>query len=106
MKAKIKKIPLMIDNVLDLQIEGLISTAKAKEKIEKLKSEKLEVEEELKKIENNIHDIDKPRHGLTTIWQQFKNEKDICRKRELLKSVVDRIYIYKDGKIEIVFIEK
>jgi site-specific DNA recombinase len=72
----------------------------------KLENEKMQIENELKlpKQIKNKKDIEKNfRKTLKDNWDLFEDEKDICKKRTILKKIINRVYLYKDGGIKIEF---
>jgi hypothetical protein len=64
----------------------------------------MQIENELKipKQIKNKKDIEKNfRKTLKNNWELFEDERDICKKRTILKKIINRVYLYKDGGIKI-----
>ncbi len=97
------KIPDQIERIEEAFISGLINIDKAKSKKSELSEEYNKITEELENMRNNDFDVMDLQGNMKNIWDIFINESDILKKRELLRKVVHRIYVYKDKKIEIIF---
>jgi len=106
LERRLDKIPAEISRVQDGFLAGIFSIAEAKEKKLQLENEKVQIEIELKNMGEHKFDIEDPKENLLSIWDTFIFTDDICQKREILKSVVEKIYIDKNGIMEIVFVDK
>lgn len=105
LKNNLNKVTECLKKIPDLVLNDLLTIEQAKIKKSELTQEKNQLELELKNLHENVFDINKQKKKMLSIWEQFKYEKDICKKRELIKNIISKIYIYKSGELEIIFKE-
>jgi len=106
LERRLLKIPEEVNRIQDVVIAGIMTIEEGKKKKESLEMEQQQLQHELKNVQDNVFDIEKSKKRIKTIWGNFINEKDICKKREILKNEIEKICIDKKGHLEIVFVDK
>jgi len=99
---RLDKINPELDRAKNAYLAGIFNLEEYKDVKNKLENEALEIKSELNKPVK-LSNTKEYRNKLKEIWSSFIQERDIGKKRFLLKKVIDSIYIDKDGKLRIVF---
>ena len=106
LERRLSKIPEEIERIKNVVVAGIMTIEEGKKKKKSLENEQQQLQQELNNLKNNIFDINKSKKIIKTIWESFIFEEDICKKREILKNEINKIYINRNGHIELVFVDK